>query len=114
MDHLLKTFNLNNFIFTKETTKAMEFENIQSKDVIYLLPYAEITIALNPEIVEGNVDLENKSHGYTHSTALNRFPKRKHTGKDLIHYGYSFKFQSKEELSSFLYELNNIINVHSL
>ncbi|PGS51215.1 hypothetical protein [Bacillus sp. AFS041924] len=106
MESLLKIFNQNKFIFTKETTKAIEFENIHSKEVIYLLPTVEITIALDPKIVEGNVELENKSHGYTHSTALSRFPKRKHTGKDLIHYGYSFKFQSKDELSSFLNNLN--------
>lgn len=108
MDNLLKIFNQNKYIFTKETTKAMEFENIQSNEVIYLLSNVDITIALNPEIVEGNVDLENKSYGFRHSTALSRFPKRKHTGKDLIQYGYYFKFQSKEELSSFLYNLNNL------
>jgi hypothetical protein len=114
MEKVLKAFNLNKFIFTKETSKAVEFEHIISKDVVYLLPNAEMTIVLNPELVEENNELEEKSSGLRHSTALMAFPKRMHTGKDLIHYGYGFKFQSVEELNTFLAGLNEVVNTQKL
>jgi hypothetical protein len=108
MENLLIAFKQNNFTVTKETTKAIEFENNQSKEVVYLLPNTEITIVLSPKTVEGNEELEMKSYRKLHNTSFNHFPKRKNTGKDLIHYGYAFKFQSDPELSSFLSKLNSI------
>ena len=60
---------------------------------------------VNPKVVEGNEELEKKTEKKYHSTALRNFPKRKNKGKQAINYGYSFKFQSEEELSSFLVRL---------
>jgi hypothetical protein len=105
MQNLHTLFKENNFKLTNETSKATEFENIESKEVVYLLPNNELTLVVNPKVVEGNEELEEKAEKKYHSTALRHFPKRKHTGKTLMNYGYSFKFQSNEELSSFLVRL---------
>lgn len=102
MDKLAEVFKQHNYVMTNETTKGLEFENKQTGEIIYLLPNVETTIVLNPKTVEGTEEMKEKVGGLSHSTALKRFPKRKHTGKDPIHYGYSIKFQSPEELGSFL------------
>ncbi|MFI8577554.1 hypothetical protein ACIGEL_17725 [Rossellomorea aquimaris] len=105
MQNLYTLFKENNFKLTNETLKATEFENIESKEVVYLLPNNELTLVVNPKVVEGNEELGEKAEKIYHSTALRNFPKRKHNGKTPINYGYSFKFQSEEELSSFLVRL---------
>jgi hypothetical protein len=114
MDKRVEAFKGNNFKVTKETTKGNEFENVVTKEVVYLMPTVELSIILNPKTVERNSWLQNKAHGLYHSTALTQFPKRKHTGKSPIYYGYSFKFQTTEELSSFLSELNSLGRESSL
>ncbi|MGG2063229.1 hypothetical protein [Bacillus sp. S14(2024)] len=81
MKELNVVFNENNYKLTKETSKAVEYENIQSKEVIYLLHNIEISIVLNPNTVENNSSLISKSIGKYHSTALRQFPKRKNKGK---------------------------------
>ena len=53
MGNIQNTFGLNNFKTIKETTKSIEFKNIKSDEVVYLLPNKEITIVLNPKTVEG-------------------------------------------------------------
>ncbi|WP_129727918.1 hypothetical protein [Ectobacillus funiculus] len=108
MEKLYKIFTSNNFEFTKETNKAVEFENIKTKNVLYLLPTQEISIVLNPNIVEGNLTLKSKSNDKYHNTALRQFPKRMNNGQNPIHYGYSFKFKTEGELDCFLNSLNNI------
>lgn len=105
MDKLAEVFIQHNYMLTHETTKGLEFENKRTGEVIYLLPNVETTIVLNPKTIEGNAVLKEKVIGLSHSTALKQFSKRKHTGKDPIHYGYSIKFQSPEELGSFLADL---------
>lgn len=106
MKGLNAAFDENNYTFIRETSKAIEFENSQSKEVVYLLHNVEISIVLNPKTVENNDSLMNRSSGEYHNTALRQFPKRKNKGKSLIHYGYTFKFQSGNELSTFLTDLN--------
>ncbi|WP_456272399.1 hypothetical protein [Bacillus sp. AK031] len=106
MEELIEVFKLHNFVVKHETAKAVEFENPHTKELVYLLPYKEISLALNPSTVENSILLRNMAKGLTHSTALKNYPKRKNTGETPIAYGYSFKFQSADELSSFLGELN--------
>ncbi|WP_409294028.1 hypothetical protein V1498_12360 [Peribacillus sp. SCS-26] len=106
MEEFMKIFTNNSFIVKQETSKAVELENVHTEQVVYLLPNKEITVALNPVTVENFFLLKNAAKGLTHSTALKRFPKRINTGETPIPYGYSFKFQSIEELSSFLMEFN--------
>jgi hypothetical protein len=98
-------FKQNNFKLTNETPKATEFENIESKEIVYLLPKKELTLVVNPKVVEGNEELEEKAERKYHSTALRYFPKRRHKGETAISYGYSYKFQSEEELGAFLVRL---------
>jgi hypothetical protein len=105
MNKLHNLFIENNFKLTNETPKATEYENIESKENVYLLPNKELTLVVNPKVVEGNVELEEKAEKKYHSTALRYFPKRRHNGETDISYGYSFKFQSEEELSNFLVKL---------
>jgi hypothetical protein len=107
MGFIHNSFGLNNFKMIKETSKAVEFKNIVNDEVIYLLPNKEITIVLNPKKIEKNKDLKEKSTGLNHNTAFLEFPKREHTGNGPICYGYSYKFQSVDELGVFLYEFNN-------
>ncbi|MBS4215152.1 hypothetical protein [Neobacillus rhizophilus] len=107
MNNLKEIFLKNNYNIKKETTKAVEFENIFVKQVVYLLPNQEISIVLNPKIVEGNEELETKSFKKYHSTALKQFPKKRNKGKQPINYGYSFKFQSDNELNTFLSNFNS-------
>jgi hypothetical protein len=106
LEELIQVFKDKSFIVKQETTKAIEFENVHTKELAYLLPYKEITVALNPTTVENYFLLKSTAKGLTHSTALKKFPKRINTGENPITYGYSFKFQSVEELSSFLREFN--------
>ena len=107
MGNVQNTFGLNNFKTIKENSKSVEFKHIVSEEVVYLLPNKEITIVLNPKTVEGKEDLEKKSHGLLHNTSFSQFPKRINTGKESISYGYAYKFQSDDELNTFLHELNN-------
>ncbi|WP_252183587.1 hypothetical protein [Rossellomorea vietnamensis] len=109
MEELVKIFKLHNFDVIHETTKAIEFENIDTKELVYLMPNKEISLALNPETVESSILLKHMTKGFTHSTALKNFPKRKNTGETPIPYGYGYKFQSAEELSLFLREFNLLI-----
>ncbi|MDR7074347.1 hypothetical protein [Fictibacillus barbaricus] len=109
MENFKSIFMQNDFKVTKETSKAIEFENIHTKDVIYLLPNKEISIVLHPETVEKNSGLHHKSHAVFNSTALSRFPKRLNTGQTTITYGYSFKFKTENELNRFLGAVNLII-----
>ncbi|AST93489.1 hypothetical protein BC6307_20560 [Sutcliffiella cohnii] len=106
MDKYVELFQLNNYKVSKQSTKSTEFEHNETGEVIYLLPNKELTIILDPKKIEGNSMLEEKTSGLIHNTSFNAFPKRKHTGKELIQYGYGFKFQSEEELQSFLVILN--------
>ena len=86
---------------TKETAKSIEFEH-QNGQIVYLLRNQEITIVLNPEIVKANESLVDRSYRKNHNTSFKQFPKTQNKGKELIHYGYSFKLQSPEELTQFL------------
>ncbi|WP_409292740.1 hypothetical protein [Peribacillus sp. SCS-37] len=106
MEELMKVFKENSFTVKQETSKAVEFEHVDTEEVVYLMPNKEITVALNPVTVENFFLLKNVAKGLTHSTALKRFPKRINTGETPIPYGYSYKFQSVEELPSFLREFN--------
>ena len=100
------TFTNNNFSLITETSKAVEYENKNSKEVVYLLPNLELSIVLNPTIVERN-SIFNSEKKY-HSSALKKFPTRINNGEKPIHYGYSFKFKTEGELDEFLNNLNNI------
>ncbi|MEH7126220.1 hypothetical protein V7127_23705 [Bacillus sp. JJ1773] len=107
MEMLYPIFSRNNFNLRKETTKAAEFTNDETKEIIYLVPTKkEISIILNPEIVDKKAIL--RADKKFHSTALTQFPKEMHTGAAPIHYGYSFKFANESELDSFLYSFNRI------
>ena len=108
MSNVQNTFGLNKFKTMKETSKAVEFRNIETDEVIYLLPNKEITIVLDPKTVEKNIELEEKSTGFNHNTAFLEFPKREHTGNGPIRYGYAYKFQTDDELDVFLREVNNL------
>ncbi|UCZ52854.1 hypothetical protein LGQ02_19050 [Bacillus shivajii] len=101
MENLKRTFIENSFKVTKGTTKSIEFAHVTSGEVIYLLPNQEITIVLDPQTTEAN-ELVDRSFSLYHNTSLKQFPKRRNKGKEEIPYGYSFKFQSNDELSSFL------------
>ncbi|UAL52677.1 MULTISPECIES: hypothetical protein [Metabacillus] len=96
-----------NFKPTKETTKAIEYEHIISKDVIYALATKGIGIVLHPDTAE-SLKLTGRSDGFVHNTALSRFPRRKNDGKTYIHYGSSFKFQSEEQLDEFINGLGEL------
>lgn len=109
MENLKIIFEKNDFKLTKETSKAIEYENISTKDVIYLLPNKEISIVLHPETVEQNNGLKKLSNGLFNSTALSLFPKRVNTGQNPITYGYSFKFKSESELDNFLAAINLVV-----
>lgn len=113
MEDLKATFLQNGFIVTKEVKKAIEFTNEKIGQVIYLLPNSEITIVLDPKVVESSSDLLEKTYKKNHNTSFKKFPKRQHTGKSLITYGYSFKFQSADELSRFLerLDINKFTNI---
>ena len=111
MGNIQNTFGLNNFKTIKETTKSVEFKNTLSDEVVYLLPNKEITIVLNPKTVEGTKEIEKKSYGLNHNTSFSQFPKKNNAGKESICYGYAFKFKSNDELSTFLHELNSIVNI---
>ncbi|CAH2213891.1 hypothetical protein [Tepidibacter aestuarii] len=108
MENLHSIFIKNNFELKKETSKAIEYENIKGQNVVYLIPNKEISIVLNPDIVEVNAELKSKSNNKYHSTALTQFPKRKNNGEKPIHYGYSFKFETEGELDSFLKSISDI------
>ena len=111
MGNIQNTFGLNNFKTIKETTKSVEFKNMKSDEVVYLLPNKEITIVLNPKTVEGTEELEKNSNGLLHNTSFSQFPKKINTGKESICYGYAFKFQTDDELSAFLNQLNSMISI---
>ena len=105
MENIKRVFIESQFQVTRETVKSIEFEHVTNGKIVYLLPNQELTIVLHPKTVEKNHALHNLSFGFNHNSSFKNFPKRKNTGTELIHYGYSFKFQSTEELGRFLSSL---------
>jgi hypothetical protein len=81
MEKIHAFFKENNFKLTNETPKATEYENIESKEIVYLLPNKELTLVVNPKVVEGNEELVEKAEIKYHSTALRCFPKRRYKGE---------------------------------
>jgi hypothetical protein len=102
MERMKQQLINNGYIITKESKKSVEVEGGSTGEVFYLLPNKEITIVLNPNKVEENEQLMECSFSLNHNTSYMKFPKRHNTGADLIHYGYSFKFQSEDEAVMFL------------
>lgn len=102
MDYKIRINTLRKFGFylLKETSKAYTFK--LKSDYMYLLPSGKISLVLDPKIVETNNQLEKLSDGMYHSSALKFFPIRMHGGKNPIHYGYIFKFDTIEKMSNFL------------
>ncbi|AXN38131.1 DUF4145 domain-containing protein [Peribacillus butanolivorans] len=100
-------FAKNNFKLTKQTKKATEFEHMKNGEVLYLMAYKEISIVLNPKIVENNQSFNGGKE--SHSTALTRFPKKIKNGKTPTSYGYAYKFKTEEELGAFLKSLDDIL-----
>ena len=97
MGNIQNTFGLNNFKTIKETTKSVEFKNMKSDEVVYLLPNKEITIVLNPRTVEGAEELEKNSNGLLHNTSFSQFPKTINAGTESICSCYAYKFKSDDE-----------------
>ncbi|MBO9128594.1 DUF4145 domain-containing protein [Bacillus sp. 165] len=106
IEDLYRFFKQNNFTRTNTSTKAIEFEHATHEEFVYLLFNKEITIVLNPNTVENNSSLQGGKK--SRSTALRKFPKEINNGKTPINYGYSFKFETEEELDSFLHSLDTM------
>ena len=96
IDHIFKK---NQFDKKGETKKASEYEHKQTKETIYLLRYKEITIALNPDIINESLKCEKRIR---HNTALKNFPKKINKGKVATSYGYFYTFKNEGELDDFL------------
>ena len=104
MGNLDSIFNKNSFTLISETSKAIEYENRNSGEIVYLLHNVEISIILNPNTVERNSRLTSERK--YHNSAMKKFPTRVNNGEEPIHYGYSFKFKQESELDFFLNDLN--------
>ncbi|SUV03983.1 type I restriction enzyme EcoKI subunit R [Priestia megaterium] len=99
-----KIFDKHKFDMNYQTKKAVEFEHRVTKEIVYLLPNKLTTVVLHPDTAKEKFEISNKP---SHNTALRRFPKAINNGKTPTNFGYSFKFQSEEELDVFLHKLNN-------
>lgn len=101
VDHELiyQIFENNQFDKKGETKKAREYEHKLTKEIIYLLRYKEITIALNPDTIKESLKYEERIR---HSTALKNFPKKINKGKVPTSYGYFYSFKNESELDEFL------------
>lgn len=104
METLQRLLRENHFKVTKESSKSTEFQHTKTRDIIYLLNSKGLTLVLSPRVVEGNERLEETSK-MVHNTSFRHYPKRKNKGETEISYGYSFKFQSEDELVCFIQEL---------
>ena len=104
MGNLDEILNKNSFALITETSKAIEYENLKSREIVYLLHNVEISIVLNPNTVEKSSMLTSERK--YHNTAMKNFPSRVNNGEKPIHYGYSFKFKHESELDYFLKDLN--------
>ncbi|MEW4229672.1 DUF4145 domain-containing protein [Priestia megaterium] len=103
-EEINKLFDKHKFKLNHPTKKAIEFEHRITKEIVYLLPNKLTTIVLHPDTAKEKFEIPDKP---SHSTALRSFPKSMNKGKTPTNFGYSFKFQSEEELDDFLYKLNN-------
>ena len=99
-----KIFDKHKFKLNHPTKKAIEFEHRITKEIVYLLPNKLTTIVLHPDTAKEKFEIPDKP---SHNTALRSFPKAINKGKIPTNFGYSFKFQSEEELDDFLHKLNN-------
>ncbi|MBZ6484299.1 DUF4145 domain-containing protein [Priestia aryabhattai] len=99
-----KIFDKHKFKLNHSTKKAIEFEHRITKEIVYLLPNKLTTIVLHPDTAKEKFEIPDKP---SHNTALRSFPKAINKGKTPTNFGYSFKFQSEEELDDFLCKLNN-------
>ncbi|MBY0061273.1 MULTISPECIES: DUF4145 domain-containing protein [Priestia] len=100
-----KIFDKHKFDVNHQTKKAVEFEHRITKEIVYLLANKLTTIVLHPDTAKEKFEILDKP---SHSTALRRFPKTINNGKTPTNFGYSFKFQSEEELDIFLHKLNDV------
>lgn len=96
------------FYLTNETTKALEYEQKESKEVIYVLPQKEITVVLNPLTIKDSLKCENNKR---FNTSFRKFPKEVNKGKNPNHFGYMFKFKNEQQFLTFLQE--NFVTVRS-
>ncbi|RWZ55336.1 hypothetical protein EQV77_11885 [Halobacillus fulvus] len=106
MNQVIEEIEQVHYKMTNESTKSVEFEHRTNGEVVYLLPNQELTIVLDPVSVRRDSRLKERSTGINHNTSLRTFPKRKNQGVSKIHYGYAFKFQSKEEMAAFLLDID--------
>lgn len=104
MDNLRRLLREHHYKMTKESSKSTEFQNTRTREIIYLLPNKELTLVLSPRVVEGNESLKSKSK-IVHNTSFRHYPKKKNKGETEISYGYSFRFESEEQLALFISKL---------
>ncbi|MBM7655264.1 DUF4145 domain-containing protein [Neobacillus cucumis] len=106
-ENIVSIFKKYNFNKNYETTKAIELEHLNSKELVYLINNKKTSIVLNPKTIEMNDDLKSTGKKFS-STALKQFPKAINKGKTPINYGYLYNFGTDDELETFLQNLNDV------
>jgi hypothetical protein len=86
--------------------KVAEFQHQENKEIVYYLPTKkQTTIVLHPDTAKRNFKIPDEP---SHSTALRRFPKEIKGGKTPTNYGYSYKFDTADELNDFLAKVSQL------
>lgn len=117
-----KIFEKNHFKMSKNTVHSIEFKYVNGIDYIYLADRIEnITIVVNPITVEKNnahliqeLIKENEEDSFKDAllfgSSYTKFEKRLSKKAKNNHCGYAYRFNSPEELDSFLKILSEIFD----
>lgn len=109
LEEVAQIFEAEGFRLSHSTQKVNEYVSITTGSIVYLrkevgLPQW-VALVLGPDASTAYADSVSgatRSEGYLHSSNMRKFPKRRHTGEDDIHYGQQFRLSSLTALREFL------------
>jgi uncharacterized protein YacL (UPF0231 family) len=114
LDKFQLTFEKVKFNRTNVTKKAAEFKHEEYEEFVYLLDNVTPTIAIHPSLIEQSKMLLELPNKPIKSTALRRFPKKEEDGKLKSNLGYTYTFQTKNELEALLLRFVEVMESRSI
>lgn len=105
LDARYAAFTAAGFHFDHDAPYAAAF--LHGATRVYLKKIGGISVAVHPDTPEAVLDAAARAAGSDagdlyHNRSMNKFPKRRHTGKDQEHYGRTVDLASTAALTTFL------------
>lgn len=121
LEEVVQIFAAEGFRLSHSTRKVNEYVSIATGSIVYLrkevgLPqWLAVVLAPDASTAYANsISGATRSENYLHSSNMRKFPKRRHTGENDIHYGQQFRLSSLTALREFLNAMGlKYKNIHS-